>query len=102
MPGAPIKTSYSLHFDEDGAGLPKRIEFEAASASVALEIAERECDGRWALLICDGRPVCRVGHNAGTWTIAPCSSFSRSGRAIKPDQISARHPGEGRDLVGST
>ena len=72
MPAASLRTSYSLLFDDDGVGLAKRIEFEAASASVALEIAERECDGRWALLVCDGKPVCRVGHNAGTWTIAPC------------------------------
>ncbi|KGB53803.1 hypothetical protein OVY29_03400 [Sphingopyxis sp. SE2] len=71
MPDASPRTSYSLQFEDDGVGLAKRMEFEAASASVALEIAERECDGRWALLACDGQPVCRVGHNGGTWTIAP-------------------------------
>lgn len=79
MPAVSLRTSYSLQFDDDGVGLPKRIEFEAASAGVALEIAERECNGRWALLVRDGRPVCRVGHNAGTWTIAPCPS-SLNGR----------------------
>ena len=72
MPAASLRTSYSLQFDDDGVGLPKRIEFEAASAGIALEIEERECDGRWALLVCDGQALCRVGHNGGTWTILAC------------------------------
>lgn len=70
-----IRTSYSLQFDDDGIGLPKRIEFEAATASAALEIAGPECDGRWALLARDGKALCRVGHAAGTWLIAAHGSI---------------------------
>lgn len=64
------KLSYSLQFDDDGIGLPRRVEFEAASAFAALEIAEEQCNGRWALLLCDGAELCRVGRSGGTWMIA--------------------------------
>ena len=71
MTGPAIRSCYSLRFEEDGIGLPKRVEFEAASASVALEIAEHECNGRSALLVCEGKAVCRIGHHAGAWQITP-------------------------------
>lgn len=71
MAGASIKNSYSLRFDDDGIGLQKRVDFEAVSTSIALEIAESECNGRWALLICEGTAMCQIGHNAGAWLIVP-------------------------------
>ena len=64
------RLSYSLQFDDDGIGLPRRVEFEASSAGAALEIAEEQCDGRWAVLLCDGTALCRVGRSAGAWMIA--------------------------------
>lgn len=66
-----IRSCYSLRFEEDGIGLPKRVEFEAASASLALEIAEQECHGRSALLVCEGKAICQVSHHAGAWRITP-------------------------------
>lgn len=71
VPGVP-KLSYRLQFDDDGVGLPRRVEFEASSAAAALEIAEEQCCGRWALLFCDGAVLCRVGLSAGAWLIAAC------------------------------
>ncbi len=62
--------SYSLQFDDDGIGLPKRVEFEATSAGAALEIAEEQCNGRWAVLLCEGAVLCRVGRSAGAWMIS--------------------------------
>ncbi len=64
------RLSYSLQFDDDGIGLPRRVEFEASNAGAALEIAEEQCDGRWAVLLCDGAALCRVGRSAGAWMIA--------------------------------
>ncbi len=64
------KLSYSLQFEDDGVGLARRVEFEAASAGAALEIAEEQCNGRWAVLLCDGAALCRVGRSAGAWMIS--------------------------------
>lgn len=75
---APSKLSYSLQFDDDGIGLPKRVEFEAVSAGAALEIAEEQCDGRWAVLLCDGAALCRVGRSAGAWMISSCPASPNS------------------------
>lgn len=57
---APHKATYTLCYQEDCRGLEKRVRFEAASAAVALEIAQGEADGRWALLLCDGEILCRL------------------------------------------
>lgn len=58
-PCAP-RATYSLHYEEDALGIAKRVEFEARSAAYALEIAVAEADGRQALLLEDGRPLCRL------------------------------------------
>lgn len=42
-----LRSCYSLRFEEDGVGLPKRVEFDALSARIALEISEQKCNGRW-------------------------------------------------------
>lgn len=55
----PHKATYTLCYQEDCRGLEKRVRFEAANAAVALEIAQGEADGRWALLLCDGEILCR-------------------------------------------
>jgi hypothetical protein len=72
------KLSYSLQFEDDGVGLARRVEFEAASAGVALEIAEEQCNGRWAVLLCDGAALCRVGRSAGAWMISACQPSPKS------------------------
>lgn len=75
------RLSYSLQFDDDGIGLPRRVEFEASNAGAALEIVEEQCDGRWAVLLCDGTALCRVGHSAGAWMITayPAPGFVEDG-----------------------
>lgn len=57
-------TTFSLHYEDDGLGLEKRVEFEARNAALALSIAHGEAEGRWAELLADGRPVCRLGRSA--------------------------------------
>jgi hypothetical protein len=54
------RRTYTLRYDDDEHGIGKRVEFEAANAAYALEIARGEADGRWALLLEDGRPLCRL------------------------------------------
>lgn len=56
----PRKVTYTLRYDEDALGLPKRIEFEADSPAAALEIAMGEAEGRRALLLADGEPLCQL------------------------------------------
>lgn len=54
------KVTYTLRYDEDAVGLPKRIEFEAENPATALEIAMGEAEGRRALLLADGEPLCQL------------------------------------------
>lgn len=54
------RATYSLHYEDDALGIAKRVEFEAGSAAYAWEIALAEADGRQALLLEDGRPLCRL------------------------------------------
>ncbi len=74
MTGPLLRSCYSLRFEEDGVGLPKRVEFDAASASIALEIAEQECNGRSAILLCEGKVICQIGLHAGAWQSTPAPS----------------------------
>ncbi len=57
---APRRITYTLRYDEDALGVAKRVEFEAESAACALEIARGEAAGRRALLLENGRPLCRL------------------------------------------
>ena len=54
------RATYTLCYDDDALGLPKRIELEAESPAMALEIAEGEADGRQARLLVDGEPLCQL------------------------------------------
>jgi hypothetical protein len=56
----PRKVTYTPRYDDDALGLPKRIEFEAAGPAAALDIAMGEAEGRWALLLADGEPLCQL------------------------------------------
>ena len=65
----PLGT-YRLKYKDDGRGLQRDIEFEAYDASMALAIAHREAEDRWAELWRDGRKLCtirRTGHDV--WEI---------------------------------
>jgi hypothetical protein len=57
---AVSRRTYTLRYDDDAVGIGKRVEFEAANAAYALEIARGEADGRRALLLENGRPLCRL------------------------------------------
>jgi hypothetical protein len=54
------RRTYTLCYEDDAVGIGKRVEFEATNAAVALEIALGEADGRRALLLESGRPLCRL------------------------------------------
>lgn len=59
-----------LHDDERGAG--RTIEFEAAGAEAALYVAQRQCRGREAELVQDGRSLGRLKcDKGGYWVISP-------------------------------
>lgn len=59
-PETTPKRTYTLRYDDDALGLSKRIEFEAESPAIALEIAQGEADGRQAVLLVDGQPLCQL------------------------------------------
>jgi hypothetical protein len=59
-PAPGPRRTYTLRYDDDALGIGKRVEFEAANAAYALEIARGEADGRRALLLENGRPLCRL------------------------------------------
>ena len=66
--------TYCLRYREDGVGLPKRVEFEAHDASMALAIAHKEAAGRAAELWVGGRQLCtirRTGLRGEIWQIGP-------------------------------
>jgi hypothetical protein len=71
---AVSRRTYTLRYDDDAVGIGKRVEFEAANAAYALEIARGEADGRRALLLEYGRPLCRlekaVPGDASFWIVA--------------------------------
>lgn len=56
--------TYTLCYEDDRRGLEKRVHFEAATPAVALEIAQGEAGGRWALLLCEGEVLCRLEREA--------------------------------------
>lgn len=68
------RATYTLCYDDDALGLPKRIEFEADSPATALEIAGGEADGRQARLFVDGEPLCQLvkasAADAPYWIVA--------------------------------
>lgn len=90
LPEERRRMTYTLCYDDDALGLPKRIEFEADSPAMALEIAEGEADGRQARFLVDGEPLCQLvkapAADAPYWIIVnePGASLSgfyeRSGR----------------------
>ena len=62
-----------LHDDERGAG--QTIEFEAAGPEAALYVAQRQCRGREAELMRDGRSLGRLKCDRnGYWVISPASA----------------------------
>ena len=66
--------TYSLRFSEDGVGLAKRVEFKAADASMALQVAHKEAAGRAAELWHGPQKLCtlrRTGLRGEIWQIGP-------------------------------
>jgi hypothetical protein len=80
MTGKGRRRTYTLRYEEDALGLPKRIEFEAESPAAALEIAMGEAEGRRALLLADGEPLCQLVKAAADpapyWIVAPDNSHN--------------------------
>jgi len=63
--------TFALHYEDDGVGLDKRVEFDGTSPAVALEVAGAERPGRRATLLVDGEPLCRLGQtDHGLWIVA--------------------------------
>ncbi len=63
--------TFTLHYEDDGLGLDKRVEFDGSSPATALEIASSEPPGREAILSADGQPICRLAHaDRGLWVVA--------------------------------
>lgn len=74
-----LRATYTLRYEDDSLGIEKRIEFEAVSAAYALEIARAEAEGRRALLLENGRPLCRLvkalAGDAPYWIVADRPTF---------------------------
>ena len=64
--------TYQLVLSDDGQGLARTIEFEAASPDAALSVAERQCQGREAELFEDHRSLGRLqcAANGGFWILS--------------------------------
>jgi hypothetical protein len=56
--------TYTLRYEDDGLGVEKRVEFEAATPAQALLIAQGEAEGRWAELCADGLLICWLGRQS--------------------------------------
>lgn len=73
-PPPEMRATYTLHYEEDALGVEKRVEFEARTPAFALEIARSEAEGRQALLLENGRPLCRLvkalSGDASYWIVA--------------------------------
>jgi hypothetical protein len=63
---------YTLRFLDDGAGVEKRIEFDAADAGSALEVAGGEAPNRNAELWEGTKRLCTIRRTeAAVWRIGP-------------------------------
>ncbi|WP_326914910.1 hypothetical protein [Sphingopyxis chilensis] len=98
-PVAVPRRTYTLRYDDDGAGVGKRVEFEAENAGYALEIARGEAEGRRALLLENGRALCRLEKawdgDAPYWIVAAEPAPVGSGL-----EIDGAAPVDGRIGVG--
>jgi hypothetical protein len=65
--------TYQLILRDDGSGVGRTIEFEAAGAEAALYVAQRHCRGREAELIEGGRSLGSVQclQQGGFWRLSP-------------------------------
>ena len=72
--------TYQLILTDDGEGLPRTIEFEAAGPEAALYMAQQQCRGREAEVFEDGRSLGRVQcvRQGGYWRLSP-----RAGSAFR-------------------
>jgi hypothetical protein len=63
--------TFTLRYDDDGLGLDKRVEFDGTTPAIALNLASGEAAGRRAVLLADGKPLCRLGREVdGFWIVA--------------------------------
>lgn len=63
--------TFTLHYQDDGVGLDKRVEFDGSCPGAALGVARNERPGRQATLLVDGAPLCRLGQtDHGLWIVA--------------------------------
>ena len=73
LPDQNWNHTYQLILSEDGEGLARTIEFEAAGPEAALYMAQQQCRGREAEVIEDGRSLGRVQcvPRGGYWRLSP-------------------------------
>ena len=66
------KRTYRLRLTEDGRGLAREVEFEAAGAGEALRLAQSVCGSREIELFEDDRRLARVKRaaHAGFWVVS--------------------------------
>lgn len=67
--------TYTLAYEDDGRGVERKIEFDAADPSRALMIAQTLKPGRSAMLWQENKPLCRlerrlVGSSCDVWVVA--------------------------------
>lgn len=67
-------STYRLKYREDGFGVTKEVEFDAAHSAEALRVARGEARGRTGELWHDGQLLCSLRHAPGEndwWVINP-------------------------------
>ena len=79
-PKTRLQHTYRLVMSEDGRGVARTIEFEAAGAESALPHAQQQCRGREAELFEDERSLGRLKcePRGGFWVLSPSVSPSPS------------------------
>lgn len=72
-PRRSFSQTYQLVLAEDGQGQAQTIEFEASGPDAALFVAERQCRGRDAELLENGRSLGRLrcADRGGFWILSP-------------------------------
>lgn len=75
------RQTYRLILRDDGLGVERTIEFEAAGAEAAFYVAQRECRGREAELMEGGRSLGRLQclKQGGFWRLSPPTAQSGQG-----------------------
>lgn len=74
--------TFTLHFDDDGIGVDKRVEFDAANPALVFSLLEADRPCRQAALWSGNKPIGTLRRNAnGVWQLAGLPSHKGANSA---------------------